>query len=252
MLKHAALVLATLLMVAGQLQVPLVPDDYLSGPLRIDVIVWSIALAPLAPVVAACMWLAFGPVLSRRKASVASLALAVLGLAFTLFWALLDGAGGLLTLLRGTAITSAVAFSVLLLSVPKPFLFAKPLLITGGVATAMSVWSLSAAWIVTSSAKTLANGRPFCVAHHDRGEAVQRLADLRGLSFYTIVSGYKETSRWYFHGLLLISDSSGLIAYNWSPRKLRFDLLERPEIQFASPLSACTPRQGFWNNVSTI
>ena len=108
-----------------------------------------------------------------------------------------------------------------------------------------AVWSLGAGLAAGIGAVTLAGDAPYCLATQSLAGPVQSLAALRGLSFYTNQSGYKSTSHWFFHGILIVADPQGDTYYNWSPRHLRFEGLSNPDRQIASPLHICTPIPGF-------
>nr|WP_321511041.1 hypothetical protein [uncultured Celeribacter sp.] len=94
--------------------------------------------------------------------------------------------------------------------------------------TLISLWSLVAMALALNQISALTQGAPYCVARS--GAPIHSIADLRGLAFYTDETGFKSTSRWTFHGVLLTEDQ----AWNWSPQRLRFDPIPKvvfPEIR---------------------
>ncbi|MGB0695738.1 MAG: hypothetical protein ACPGOY_08815 [Rhodospirillaceae bacterium] len=110
---------------------------------------------------------------------------------------------------------------------------------------ALALWSLSSVPYVVVQANQIVAGRPYCLGAHTGHYPVQSLAELRGFYFYTTVTGYKSSSRWFFHGILLVETEQGLEAYNWSPRAFRFYRISNPDRMLESPFQACTPKQDF-------
>ncbi len=124
------------------------------------------------------------------------------------------------------AITTAIIGAVFFLVEPKgKQRSGLPLLGSAGLLMAfvVSVWSLVMIFGVTGQAQRIADGRPFCIAHHSEDAPVRSFYELRPTSFFTTRTGYKDTSSWYFHGVLLVEREDGLEFYNWSPRRMRFD-----------------------------
>ena len=216
---------------------------------------WFEILICVVPLMPLAMFLLSWMVYRQMPASLGSvLSLCVLasGSLVSLALSALSGGGTELVLLHGVGLTLACSASVLLVSEIGPKLklaawvmFAAPV--------CLGVWSVATVPIAYSQARTLAAFQPFCLAAHSRSEGtLDSLFGLRGLSFYTTRSGYKIGDEWYFHGLLLIEGNQGLEIYNWSPRRMSFDRLERPEAFFVTPLKACEPRAEFLTSVPLI
>jgi hypothetical protein len=217
------------------------PRGFAALPFTFDLI----ALAPFLPFV---ITLAAAIANIRLPRGFALLTIAI-GVPCTLGAAAVSGPGGLHVLILGAATTLAIAGAIAATArIPGaagPRRFA---LICLGLALAAAIWSLAAVGVVAAGAQNLANGRPFCVAHHGKDAEVTGIADLRGLRFFTTRAGHKDSSRWYFHGLLLIDGPDGVAAWNWSPRALAFHPLRR--VGRTTPVDdACTPRHGFWRGV---
>lgn len=211
-------------------------------------------VGPLIPLVAALARLA-SPFRFRGNAARTIAGTVVgAGLFFSFFAGAFSGAGSEIVWLYGFTLTLAVAASVLLLADDQtkpwwPFLTIGLLL----VPFVAAIWSLAAGVVIYRQAEQLSGGQPYCIAHHnDREDPVSSLADLRGLMFYTTFSGYKDSSHWYFHGLLLVGRGQHLNVFNWSPRHLRFDLLQKPQVQFIDPRKACRPRLDFLKSLKAI
>ncbi|QAY78437.1 hypothetical protein [Sphingosinicella sp. BN140058] len=110
------------------------------------------------------------------------------------------------------------------------------------IPTTAAILSLAGAAWISIAAFHIAGGARHCLARSDDGPApIDGLWDLRIFAFYTTGSGYKNTSRWYFHGLLVVGAPGGREVYNWSPRRLRFDRLQRPDIFIHNVRAACEP-----------
>ncbi|ATG47723.1 hypothetical protein CEW89_09180 [Celeribacter ethanolicus] len=88
--------------------------------------------------------------------------------------------------------------------------------------TFISLWSLGTMALAASQIIAKTQGAPYCVARS--GAPIHSIAELRGLAFYTDETGFKSTSRWTFHGVLLTENQ----AWNWSPQRLRFDPIPEP------------------------
>ena len=162
-----------------------------------------------------------------------------------LFLTLASGAFGPFTdtqALHGVSLTMALASSFLIWSglngKPQPSWAAK---IGISVATVTALWSLLTVPVVLVQARTISDGAPYCIAEHAENSPVKALYELRGFSFYTTKTGYKSTSAWYFHGLMIVDYPEEQRVYNWSPRRWRFDQIERPD-GFIKPVrNVCTP-----------
>ncbi len=204
--------------------------------------------AALLPFVLALLIAARGARLPVLAAELLAALAFVLGLLLSLAAALFAGGGSGIVLLKGVLLTMAVVGCLLWtawdnLSRRDRRLARYALLIPAAVA----VWSLICVPVVMAQASRVAQGAPFCMARHEPGPSpVRSLWDLRGFSLHTTLSGYKDTSRWYFHGLLLAETPEGERFFNWSPRRMRFDPIDRPDLFVAGLRDACTPRDHFW------
>ncbi|MEM7076378.1 MAG: hypothetical protein AAF484_14895 [Pseudomonadota bacterium] len=211
-----------------------------------------IAILPLMPFAVLAL-----SVVSRRKipvvlAVVLALAFLSAGAFATLVLMALSGGGTELVLLHGTALTLACTTSILLASAVRQtaWSFAFGVYV---IPVLVGIWSLAMVPFAYSSAIELSANRAYCIGEHSPIEReLSSIFGLRGLSFYTTGSGYKIGDTWYFHGLLLVDDDGDLNAYNWSPRGMRFDAVERPGSLIANPLAACQPRNGFLDELNLI
>ena len=237
------LAVGALLIAAGFLPAPLFPKGWATGSLWVDILAGTIVFSPLVPILAVLIRCAMGATFNRVSLSVLAAVAGVIFAVLSVLNAALSGAGAGLALVHGISLTVVVAGSILLLSAgsaPRKIgLFA---LIFPVV---VAIWSLGSAVAVAFQADKIANGRAFCLAPHRAHSDVVSFAQLRGLSFYSTSTGYKSTSRWYFHGILLVENANDLEAYNWSPRRLAFQRIERPERLIVSPLNVCTPKSDF-------
>ncbi|MEO1109587.1 MAG: hypothetical protein AAFX90_16860 [Pseudomonadota bacterium] len=143
---------------------------------------------------------------------------------------------------HGISLTIAVSSSFLVWSGsdgnPKPSWLAK---IGVSIGTVAALWSLVTVPMIQVQAHIIAKGSPFCIAHHSPRSKVDKLYELRGFSFYTEATGYKSTSDWFFHGLMIVDHPDAQRIYNWSPRRWRFDLVERPDAFVATVRNVCIP-----------
>lgn len=119
-----------------------------------------------------------------------------------------------------------------------------------GLAVLAALCSLATPFAVARQARLLADGAAFCIARHEADRPIRSWAELRGASFHTNRSGYKDTSSWYLHGLLLVDRVQGIEVWNWSPRHLRFDPLPRAGQLVVSPFRTCTPVPAFLGRLS--
>ncbi|WP_172978460.1 hypothetical protein [Ruegeria sp. THAF33] len=145
-------------------------------------------------------------------------------------------------ILHGVTLTTAVAASFLFWSgsggQPQPSLVAK---IGISIGTIAALWSLLTVPMILVQAHFIADGAPYCIAEHSKNAPVEAVRDLRGFSFYTTATGYKSTSKWYFHGLMIVDHPDAQRVYNWSPGRWRFDLVERPDAMLVSVRNVCVP-----------
>lgn len=213
---------------------------------------WFIAILPLMPFAI----LALSIVSRRRIPLVLAVVLALVffgaGAFATIVLAALSGGGSEMVLLHGTALTLACGTSILLASAVGQ----KARWVALGVYTLpvlVGVWSLAMIPIAYSSAVEISSGRAFCIGEHSPNEnELRSIVGLRGLSFYTTRSGYKIGDTWYFHGLLLVEENSNKGVYNWSPRNMQFQAVERPNLLIVTPSTACQPRKEFFQKLDVI
>ncbi len=248
-----------LLIVAGYLEFPIFSEG-LSLPehFSLFLLVFYLAanmfrFAPLYPLLLALIRGLTNFRLPRGLAIVLAGLAGLFGFVFTLLILAFSGAGGELVFMHGITLTVAVCASLLLLS-PKQgvecefFRLSWFLLM---VPASAAVWSLVSAGEVVQSANRIAGDHPFCLARHTGSTTpIRTFAQLRGFSFFTNASGYKSTSRWYFHGLLIVQGDNGGEFYNWSPRNMRFDRIPRPSKMLVSPIGACNTTKDFWGTLS--
>lgn len=213
---------------------------------------WFIAILPVMPFAI----LALSIISRRRIPVVLAVALALVlfcaGALATFVMMVLSGGGTEMVILHGMALTLACSTAILLASA----LSKRAMSVAFGVyvfPTLVGVWSLAMAPIAYSSAVEAAANRAYCIGEHSSIERELRsIFGLRGLSFFTTRSGYKIGDTWYFHGVLLVEDDSGLSVYNWSPPGMRFNVVERPGSLIANPFAACQPRNGFLEELNLI
>lgn len=135
----------------------------------------------------------------------------------------------LLSMAHGGALSLAVASSVLCLAIGRIDSGGARLAFSGmALSATAAAWSLLSVPSVVFQANRISAGYPLCLSHHGPSSDVSSIWDLRGVSFYTTDSGYKSTSGWYFHGILLVDGNDGRQHFNWSPRRFRFDQINTP------------------------
>jgi len=242
-----AFAISALIITLGFTQVPITPDNLGRGPIWGDVLVWIIALAPFIPAVAVLIRLRISAPLPKKVVIAFAALVGAFGIPVSLLNAALSGVGTGLALMHGLSLTIAVVGSILLLSSQT-----MKIVTVLTIPVAVAIWSLASVGAITLQANNISNGRPFCLAPHSLNSDTQSFAQLRGLTFYSTSSGYKSTSRWYFHGILLVEADDGIEAYNWSPRRLAFHRIGQPQKFIASPLTACTPQREFWDTLSAL
>lgn len=208
------------------------------------------ALAPVVPILFASLRLGLSKPLQSYVTVPILLAVLIFGGLFTVVNAGFSGAGTVIALIHGSSLTVAVAASVHLLARDPTKGDLKSL---AGVAilypAVVALWSITASVFALGHAHFLANGQNYCFADHAAMRQLQSLMLLRGLSFYTTATGYKSTSRWYYHGLLIIDRDGDKQVYNWSPRRLHFDKIENPTGMIAGIERACTPSENVFKRV---
>jgi hypothetical protein len=158
--------------------------------------------------------------------------------------AVFSGGGSAIFLIHGFALTFGVIAGLFILSMDNiqapPFRFWLFCLFPLGAA----LWSLTAVPVVLMQARIIAGDGAFCIAErtNEGNQEIRNLWGLRGLSFYTTLSGYKTTSSWYFHGILRVKAAEGKIqSYNWSPGYMTFQRIENPHLLMVNPSNACRP-----------
>lgn len=214
---------------------------------------WVVALAPLVPLLLVTLRFWAGKPLNRSITVFLSVIAAVFGGLIVLLGAAVGTTGTTIAMMHGFALTTAISATILLLSINDVgngfSLTIKGLLI---FPLLVSIWSVTNIFAVILGANQLSQGRAFCIATHSPTEPIRALEQLRGLSFYTTASGFKDNSGWYFHGLLLLDNDGPDQVFNWSPRRLRFDQVEDPEKMIIRPTNACKPRNNFWGSLSIL
>jgi len=156
----------------------------------------------------------------------------------------------LFSVTHGGALSLAGASSVLCLAIGRIDSNGARLAFSGmALSAAAAAWSLLSVPSVVFQANRISAGYPLCISHHGPSSDVSSIWDLRGFSFYTTDSGYKSTSGWYFHGILIVDGNDGRQYFNWSPRRFRFDRVEHPERFIASLRNLCEPSSAFWSEL---
>lgn len=240
---------ASLLVALGFAPRPASLMPWLAGPpdaANIGALIFVLSLSPYLPLLLATLALVYQPVLSRATADALSIAAFTLGLFFTLAGTLFTGAGAVIFAVQGLCLTLAITASLHALAWPALGPHARRR-VTAIMALPVlaALWSLAAIPVISLSARSIAAGAPYCITSHYRPHTMTSLWDLRGFSFYTTASGFKDTSHDYFHGLLIVHDpgigDSGRRVHNWSPRHMRFDPITRPQNIGLSTEPTCAP-----------
>ena len=242
-----------ILIALGFTPIPFFPDNLGHGAGWLHWPIGAISAMALVPLTLAIIGMVLPKPLNKFVASGFAIVAAIIGAGLTFLYATQTGAGSLLATVHGLSLTLAVSASILMLATQnrsKPFKTAPVILLLAPLAVAL--WSLVSGVAVVWQANRLADNHAFCVAAHDHSAPIRTFAQLRGLSFYTTASGYKSTSRWYFHGLLIVKTDTGKDYYNWSPRRMKFQQIKHPERFKISPLNVCRPHTDFWANLSVL
>lgn len=190
-------------------------------------------LLPLFTAVTACITTRQIP---RWLAYLLATLVMLFGSCMTILVSLLADTGVLIVFIQGLTLTAASAGAILILS--RSSLGQKIALILLTAPTIVAIWSIGVVGLIAVSATSISEGRPYCLTRKPARDPIGALQELRGLSFYT-------SREWSFHGLLVVQDADGQVAYNWSPRRMRFDPVLRPKLLFPDPRSACIPKKGF-------
>lgn len=236
--QYSLLVVCAALTVAGYLQDP---------PKNNALLFWAVWALPMVP----CVLLMVPFTIGRSTAAAVILAVLciVVGIPLTIILAAVSGVGAEHVLLFGLTLTIALVGWSLLLSRG----FERTGRFMAGVGAVIGLWSLLNVGLVAWQARLVAKNNAYCLAHHANATApVKSLAELRGLSFFTTRSGYKLSSKWYFHGVLIVEEPRGQAVYNWSPRRLSFDLIERPDVMLVKVTGACQPKSRFLQDLPVL
>jgi hypothetical protein len=197
-----------------------------------------VAFVPLACAVLARK----GVRMSSGMAIGLSILAALSGLVLSLLAVIAVG-GSPLLFLEGTMLTLAVAASPHLLSRGDDGPTAAALVMIWPALHGL--WSLMVVPCIAVSAIRTAADRPYCIAQHRDTRALRSWADLRGLSLYTTRTGYKSTSHWYLHAVMIVEDATEMPVFNWSFGGLRFERLAEPDWLLEPAGSECWPEPGF-------
>ena len=141
-----------------------------------------------------------------------------------------SGGGGGIILMEGVALT--LACWGMLLCLAGRVTWGR---LTYGLAVLVALWSLTTPFFVASSVRAVAEQDAYCIARHEPDRPILSWAELRGVSFHTNQSGFKDTSEWYLHGVLLVQRAGGVEAWNWSPRHMRFRAIGPGERPYREP-----------------
>lgn len=220
------------------------PLSVLNGP-RIPAVfvaaLWGVIIAPFLPLACALM-ARYAPLRLPGVVLVAgTICTAVLGALITLI-AMMDGISAFV-FLEGSTLTLAVAGGLQMLGGTAGSRKIAALLMA--LPTLTGLWSLATVPAVALSALRLADGRPYCIGHHGVQGPLESWAELRGLSLYTTRTGYKSTSHWYLHAVLIVQEKGGTSVWNWSFGAMSFTPLPHPGRLLVSAGSECTPEPGF-------
>lgn len=184
-----------------------------------------------------------------------SVIIGLVGALLTLSVAAFSGPGFEIVFAQGTSLTLAIVGGVLLLTA-KLDEWAKTRVmavsgLTAGILAAL--WSLFSAVSVVYQTVQLTQGLPFCLAYHSNEIAeIEAFSDLRGFSFYTTKTGYKDSSSWFFHAVLIVDTENEIRLYNWSPRNLRFYPVKLRSRLIIPIGNSCLPQADFWRKMSVI
>lgn len=117
-----------------------------------------------------------------------------------------------------------------------------------GAILLVSGWSVAVLAAATASATSLASGRPYCIAATGGPtlySPITSVLQLRGTHNYTELTGYKDSSRWFFNGILIVEGADRLEYHAWSYRLWRYVRLPAPNRYIVPFEGACQPRPAF-------
>ena len=195
-----------------------------------------VTLVPCLPFIAALVRRMTMLRLPARPSITLAVMLALPGLSMTAVIALMSANGQLLLLYHGFSITACIVSALLLLGGSIRIGRATVIILAWPFLGA--IWSLASLGAIAWSSDRISDGRPYCLASSPAREPVGALAYLRGAQFYT-------HAEWYFHGVLVVEGQAGPVAYNWSPRRLRFDPVTQPDLLSPDPRDLCAPKLNF-------
>ena len=117
-------------------------------------------------------------------------------------------------------------------------------------------WSVRSAISAADQAHSIAAGRPYCIATPEAASSgrsygpICGVEELRGVRLYTWATGYKSTSHWYFHAVLVVGEAAPFEYWNWSIRRMKFErFIEGPRL-VVTVKSACEPVESFLSRLS--
>lgn len=231
------------LILAGFIQ-PLDAGLVSKNSAMISALALAVWFAPASPMVFVYLGAGLPPPASPVWSQSFAVVVFGIGLCLTLLCVAISAPGSkFLSMLHGGGLTLAVVASLLYMTPKRLSARAARLAAAGvGLSSLLAIWSLLSVPAVLFQARAVAAGAPYCIAQHGPSRKVETLWDLRGFSFYTRDSGYKDNSGWYFHGVLTVEGAEGRQYFNWSPRRLRFDRIEHPDRFIASVQKLCSPR----------
>jgi hypothetical protein len=219
--------------------------------LRVAIVIWCVKLAPIFPIITAIILLT--PLRLMKGFALLFAAITFLfGLFLSLLSAALSGAGGAVAFMHGATLTLAASASFLALCRgDMNSSMGRSAIVLMTIPAIAATWSLAAGGMLIASARAMSSDKPYCIALHGDRKSVSSLANLRGLSFYTTRSGYKDSSGWFFHGVLIVQDDVGKSVYNWSAKMLRFELLP-PKTFEDDPRYECVAQPDFISSLPLI
>lgn len=118
--------------------------------------------------------------------------------------------------------------------------------VAGAYIAGVALCSAGSGVAAAAQASWLSAGQPYCISSDGaRGYTqIDSIFDLRGTNLFTERTGYKDTSRWFFHGVLAVQVGDRSIYWNWSKKWTRFYPLD-PAGFSGEVESACQPTPRF-------